>query len=67
LYIDVASALCADSFEPEARHYNFCGGAGAGLLRQAQIGQIFEGISFCRGITCIYRSNKAPAKKKEIK
>ena len=25
-FIDVASALCADSFEPQARRYNFCGG-----------------------------------------
>jgi hypothetical protein len=31
-FIDVASALCADSFEPQARRYNFGGGVGAGLL-----------------------------------
>jgi hypothetical protein len=31
-FIDVASALCADSFGPQARRYNFGGGAGTELL-----------------------------------
>jgi hypothetical protein len=31
-FIDVASALCADSFEPQARRYSFRGGVGAGVL-----------------------------------
>jgi hypothetical protein len=40
--VDVASALCADSFEPEARRYNFCGRGKSAVVAEAKTSAYYK-------------------------